>query len=70
MTDHCPDCETGTLATYASRRRGTGTLERRRRCSCCPYRDVVVLRPAEIISIRVVQKQKVDPSSEVPRNGK
>jgi transcriptional regulator NrdR family protein len=60
MTTDCPECETGHLATYASRRRGTGTLERRRRCSCCQYRDVITLRPAQIISLRVVQKQKTD----------
>jgi hypothetical protein len=62
MSDPCPtpDCP-GRLTTYASRKRGTSTIERRRRCRCCQYRDVIVLRPAEIISLRVVQKQK--PSS-------
>jgi hypothetical protein len=68
MTDHCPDCETGTLATRSSRRLGVETIERRRQCSCCGYEDVALVRPAKVFSIRVV-KTKVDPSSEVSRAG-
>ena len=56
MSDPCPECETGYLTTRSSKRLGTNTIKRRRKCSCktCHYKDIVILRPAQIISIRVV----------------
>lgn len=56
MTDPCPttDC-TGTLATRTSRRVGTETIERRRCCNSCEYEEIALVRPAKIISVRVVK---------------
>ena len=53
----CPECKSGKLETYGTRKRSTGTIERRRRCLCCEYAEVVKIRPEEIISLRVVQKR-------------
>lgn len=50
----------GKLKTRTSRKRGVATIERRRVCTCCEYSDVATVRPAEIISIRVVHT-KVEP---------
>lgn len=59
MTDtrQCPGCQVGKLTSYGSRKRGIGTRERRRRCDCCDYADVLLLRPEEVLSLRLVQRR-------------
>lgn len=55
-TDICPDCKVGTLTAYKTTPRSTGLAERNRACKCCGYRDVVLIRPAEVIKrLRIVR---------------
>ena len=66
MTDSqkCPtkDCD-GTLATYHTRPRSTGNLQRSRECKCCGYREVALVRPAEVISVRCIRPGQYRPET-------
>ncbi len=60
----CPKCNAGRLTTRTSARLGS-RIERHRRCGnpSCDYRDVALIRPAEIISVRVLcTQQQGDPN--------
>lgn len=56
----CPKCGEPKLRTRTSKKFSTGTIEARRECTCpeCNYADVVLLRPATIIKLRVVGTTK------------
>jgi transcriptional regulator NrdR family protein len=47
---------TGTLAAYTSKKLRNGDIKRRRKCDCCNHREVVILRPAVVMAIRIVKK--------------
>ena len=57
MNDPCPTLNcTGTLTTYTSKQLSTGSLKRRRKCSCCGRVEVAIVRPAIVIAVRVVHE--------------
>ena len=60
--DSCPECG-GALRTRSSERVGQ-FVERRRQCvGSCGYRDVAIVRPAEVVSVRPLYIQPL-PSPE------
>lgn len=57
MTDTTCDQCGAPLVAYKTKHWSTGMMERSRKCCCCGYRDVVLVRPSVVVKkLRVISE--------------